>query len=89
MTQAKLCGASLYGGADGNGAKMNLRKKSVNRNASHGNPSKEDSKGNSKKRPQWLEQEATHGRRGNSALVVFLSTSRPTFPTPLRLSSGS
>jgi hypothetical protein len=31
----------------------------------------EDSKGNFKKPPQWLEQEASHGRRGNSALVVF------------------
>jgi len=54
--------------------KMNLRKKPVNRSASHDSPSMEDSKGNSKKRPQWLEQEASHGRRGNSALVVFLGT---------------
>ncbi len=74
MTQAKLCGASLYGGNDGKGASMNLRKQPVNRNASHGNPSKEDGKGNSKKRPQWFEQEASHGRRGNSTLVVFLGT---------------
>ncbi len=63
MTQAKLCGASLSRGAGGNGAKMNLRKQPVNRNGSHGNPSKEDSKGNSKKRPEWLEQEASYGRR--------------------------
>jgi len=50
MTQAKLCGASLCGGADGKGAKMNLRRQPVNRNAMHGNPSKEDDKGSSKKR---------------------------------------
>ncbi len=55
----------MYGGADGTDAKMNLRKQPVNRNASHGSPSKEDSKGNSKKRPQWLEQEAPHRHQGH------------------------
>ncbi len=61
MTQAKLCGASLYRGADGTGAKMNLRKQPVNRNASHGSPSTEDSKGNSKSGPNDLNKKHPAG----------------------------
>ncbi len=61
MTQAKLCGASLYSGADGKGTKMNLRKQPVNRNASHGNPSKEDSKGNFKSGPNGLNKKHLSG----------------------------
>ncbi len=61
MTQAKLCGASLYGGADGKGANMNLRKWPVNRNVMHGSPSKEDRKGNFKSGPNDLNKKHPAG----------------------------
>ncbi len=67
----------MYSGADGKGTKMNLRKQPVNRNASHGNPSKEDSKGNFKSGPNGLNKRRPTGIKVILVPVVFWGMGQP------------